>query len=153
VLTPAEEELLRETRRGVLATIAADGRSRLVPIAFAFAISFTGHSKKLVLYSALDEKPKSVDDPRRLARVRDVLERPRVTVLVDRWSEDWQRLAWLRMEGTADLLEPEGEPAGEHATAVGLLRARYPQYATHRLEARPILRIAVTRAVSWGLAS
>ena len=151
MLTPTEEELLRETRRGVLATIAPDGRPRLVPIAFSFAISLTGDSKNLVLYSALDEKPKSVADPRDLARVRDVLERPEVTVLVDRWDEDWSRLAWLRLQGTADLLEPGDQQAAEHATAVGLLRARYPQYASHRLEDRPIMRIRVTRAVSWGL--
>jgi PPOX class probable F420-dependent enzyme len=145
-LSDAEYALLSESRRAVLATLAADGRPRLVPIACAFV---TGRSQELLLYSALDEKPKSVDDPRSLARVRDILARPRVSVLVDRWSEDWTELRWLRLEGTARLLEPDGGDAEEHARAVGLLRARYPQYATHRLEERPMLRIAVERAVSW----
>lgn len=130
----------------MLATIAPDGGPRLVPIAFAVA---GGGDDPLVLYSALDEKPKSVSDPRALARVRDILARPRVSVLVDEWSEDWSRLAWLRLDGQASLLEPDNDRAAEHGMAVRLLRERYPQYATHRLEMRPVMRIEVDRAVGW----
>jgi hypothetical protein len=32
---------------------------------------------------------------------------------------------------------------------VGLLRAKYPQYANHALEALPIICIRVERAVGW----
>jgi len=146
-----------------------------VPIAFAFRDESSG----LVLYSALDEKRKAVADPRMLARVHDIGTRPRVAVLVDRWDEDWSRLAWVRIDGTATVLEPpqggavasasmrrppadaqqrpagrpaEMEPspsAAEHSLAVSLLRERYPQYATHRLESRPVIRIAVTRVSGW----
>jgi PPOX class probable F420-dependent enzyme len=150
-LTDTELRFLDEARHGVLATIAADGRPRLVP--FVFASHFTGRSKSVVLYSALDEKPKSVADPRDLARVRDIRERPRVTVLVERWSEDWSALAWLRLDGEASILEPQSERADEHAKAVELLRERYTQYAGHTLEDRPVIRIEVTRAVNWGVES
>jgi PPOX class probable F420-dependent enzyme len=127
-------------------TLAADGRPRPVPIAYAFRDEADG----LTLYSALDEKPKSVADPRALARVRDIGTRPRVAVLVDRWDEDWSRLAWLRLEGTATVLErPTDRSAGEHSLAVDLLRARYEQYARHRLEERPVIRIAVGRISGW----
>ena len=150
-LTATELELLASSRRAVLGTINGRGTARLLPIAYAFANDFSGRSKALVIYSALDEKPKSVADPRSLARVRDILARPRVSLLVDRWSEEWDELAWLRVEGTASLLEPGGSDAEEHLGAVVLLRERYPQYATHRLENRPIIRVAVDRATSWGL--
>jgi PPOX class probable F420-dependent enzyme len=123
-------------------TLAADGRPRPVPIAFAFS----EEGARLVIYSAIDEKPKSVADPHALARVRDIGTRPRVAVLVDRWDEDWTRLAWVRLEGTATVLEPS--PL-EHSLAVGLLRERYPQYATHRLEPRPVIRIEVERVSGW----
>ena len=126
-------------------TTAADGRPRPLPIAFAFRDS----ADALVLYSALDEKRKVVADPHALARVRDIGTRPRVAILVDRWDEDWTRLAWIRLEGMATLLEPTDEPASEHSLAVGLLRARYPQYATHDLEARPVIRIAVQHVKGW----
>ena len=57
----------------------------------------------------------------------------RVTLLVDRWSEDWSELEWLRLEGRARLLDPDDAPA-QHAAAVALLRARYPQYTGRPLE-------------------
>lgn len=120
-----------------------------MPIAYAFDDAPQG----LVVYSALDEKRKAAADPHALARVRDIGTRPRVAVLVDHWDEDWAHLAWLRLEGTATVLEPpQGgavASAAEHAHAVGLLRARYPQYATHALEARPMIKISVRRVSGW----
>ena len=79
---------------------------------FAFAVDATTEADLPVLYSALDEKPKSVADPRELGRVRDILARPSVSVLVDRWSEDWSELAWLRLDGNALLIEPTGPGRG-----------------------------------------
>jgi PPOX class probable F420-dependent enzyme len=116
-----------------------------VPIAYAFEDAPRG----LVVYSALDEKRKALADPHALARVRDIGARPRVAVLVDHWDEDWARLAWVRLDGTATVLEPTDTSAAEHAYAVSLLRARYPQYATHNLEGRPVIRIDVERVSGW----
>lgn len=144
-LSPAQRELLGAARRGVLATLAQDGRPRLVPIAYAIAESDAG----LTLYSVLDDKPKSVADPRDLARVRDIVDRPRASVLVDHWSEDWSELAWLRLQGHASVVEPTDPPSAEQMMAVGLLRERYPQYAKRRLEEWPLLRIVVERVVGW----
>ena len=59
-----------------------------------------------VLYTALDEKPKSTADPRALGRVRDIQRRPDVAMLIDHWSEDWSELDWFRYDGTASLLDP-----------------------------------------------
>lgn len=115
---------------------------------FAIAAAATDDGPT-VLYSALDEKPKTVSDPHRLARVRDIAERPNVSVLVDRWDEDWSRLDWLRLDGRATVLEPNGTDADEHGAAVRLLRDRYAQYATQRLEERPMLRIEIDRVVEW----
>ena len=60
-----------------------------------------------------------------LARVRDMLARPAVTLLVDRWDEDWSRLGWVRIDGRAAIVEP----GPGHAAAIDALRAKYPQYA------------------------
>ena len=118
------------------------GRARLVPICFAI----DGRPDSLVLYSPLDEKPESVLDPRTLGRVRDIAANPQVSLLVDRWSEDWSQLAWLRLEGQADVLEPG---AAEHPHATELLRERYAQYADQVLGDRPLIRITIDRATSW----
>ena len=147
----------------MLVTSGSNGTLRPVPVCFALA-----PPPRDVLWTPLDEKPKQSEDPRRLARVRDILARPGVVLLVDRWDEDWSRLGWLRLEGSARLLEPdEGRRASavdrdpgaaratdlaEHAEAVAALRSRYPQYAAHALERLPVIRVSVSRAVGWGTA-
>lgn len=153
VLRPSELDFLTAARRAVLGTVNPAGRARLVPLAFAVA-PWTDESGRTLIYSALDEKPKSVADPRQLGRVRDILARPEVSLLVDRWNEDWLELAWLRLDGLATLVEPTSDwiDSGRQRDAIRLLRDRYAQYESQALETRPMLRIVVTRAVSWGLA-
>ncbi len=143
-LTAAEIEFLATARTAVLATIDSAHRPRLVPICFVA----TAVESAVRLYTPIDEKRKSTADPLALARVRDIAADPAVWLLVDRWSEDWSQLGWLRLEGRADLLNPDG--GEEHVIAVSALREKYPQYAEHRLEDRPIIRIALERSRSWG---
>ena len=137
-LTPAERDLLSSARRGTLATIAPDGAGRLVPVCFVVIDD--------VLWSPLDEKPKQVSDPRALARVRDIERDPRVTLLVDRWSEDWSKLAWLRIAGRAELADSE-------PSVVAALRAKYPQYDDHDLASRPMIAIAMEAVSGWSASS
>jgi len=47
-------------------------------------------------------------------------------------------------------LEPEPREREEHAAAIAALRGKYAQYAEHRLEDRPVLRLTVERVVAWG---
>lgn len=143
VLTPSQRDALARARRAVLATIGPDGRPRLVPVCF------TLDPGQPVLYSPLDDKPKLAADVHDLARVRDVRRDPRVTVLVDTWDEDWSRLGWLRCDGTASLVEPDRSSPGEHSAVVAALRAKYPQYATHDLARRPLIRIGIEHATGW----
>ncbi|MBA3877230.1 MAG: TIGR03668 family PPOX class F420-dependent oxidoreductase [Anaerolinea sp.] len=149
ILTGPEHAFVAEARRAVLATIRPDGEPRLVPICFVLADAADDLGRP-ILYSPLDEKPKASADPHRLGRVQDLLVLPTVTVLVDRWSEDWTHLGWIRLSGRGVLLEPEPRERAEHAGAVAALRAKYPQYASHDLEGRPVIRIAVDRVQRWG---
>jgi PPOX class probable F420-dependent enzyme len=144
-LTDEQRAFLTAARTATLATLADDGFPRLVPICFVVGDA----PGEQIVYTPLDEKPKRVVDVHELARVRDVLARPGVGLLVHRWSEDWAELGWLRIRGDALLLEPLAA-SGEHASAVAALRAKYPQYLTHRLEDGPILRISIIAARSWG---
>ena len=138
-LSDEQRNFLLGCRRAVLATTRADGRPRIVPVCFAL--------DREDLVTAIDEKPKASTDPGRLGRVRDILERPSVSLLVDRWDEDWSRLAWLRIDGVARLLEPSD--AG-HADAVSALRHRYVPYRSMALERLPIISIEPRRVVAWG---
>src|SRR5215213_3572134 len=150
-LSAGQRAFLHATRRAVLVTIAQGGRPRPIPVCFVLS------PDSAVLYTPIDEKPKQGVDARSLARVRDIEANGLVSLLADRWDEDWTHLAWLRVEGRARLLEP-GEPTElddrlgqwEHETAVAALRAKYEQYAAHRLEDRPLIRVEIDRTVDWG---
>ena len=137
-LTDEHSGFVSRARTATLGTIAEDGRPRLVPICFVL--------DEDVLFTPIDQKPKEATDLRQLARVRDIERRADVTVLVDQWDEDWNHLAWLRIDGRASL----AEDAEERALASAALRAKYPQYAGHDLEHRPLIRIAIERTRSWG---
>lgn len=147
VLTDGQRAFAETLRRAILATTAGDGRPRLVPICFTLAGEGT-EAEPAVLYSPLDEKPKRGTDVRALARVRDITERPDVTLLFERWSEDWSQLAWLRVRGQAALVEPADDPVA-HADAVEALRRKYPQYRKQRIDALPMIRLTLTHAAGW----
>jgi PPOX class probable F420-dependent enzyme len=134
VFDPWHLELLAAARVARLGTISGDGRPHLVPVCFAFwddAIAI-----------AIDEKPKRTV---RLARIRNIERDARVTLLIDHYEEDWHRLAWLRIDGRADVLR-RGDAWPE---ALASLRLRYPQYASMSLEARPLIRITPERITAW----
>ncbi len=134
MLDPWLVHLIESTRIAHLGTIAGDGRPNLVPVCFAYTDGG--------FVTAIDEKPKRGSV---LARVRNVERDPRVTLLIDRYDEDWRDLAWLRVEGIAEVLQRGDSFPG----ALGALRARYPQYETMALEALPLIRITPERTVSW----
>ena len=127
-------------RRASMATIAPAGPPRLVPVCFELVADH--------LWIAIDDKPKRSADPMALARVRDVVERPAVSMLVDRWDEDWTRLGWVRIEGQAGIVAARSPG---HEAAIAALRAKYPQYRSHRVEERPAIRVAIERVVTWGV--
>jgi PPOX class probable F420-dependent enzyme len=132
-----DPSLLREkvagSRVAHLATTDPDGRPHLVPIVFAL----DGDT----LYTAVDAKPKR---SRTLRRIENARERPRVTVLVDRYAEDWSRLWWIRLRGRARVLD--GGDEAERALA--LLVAKYEQYAEAPPTA-PVLAIDVDEWRGW----
>ena len=142
-MTPDEQAFLERARVAALATVDDESRPHAVPICFALLERGEPADERAIV-SAIDEKPKTT---RELRRVRNVRTNPRVTLLADRYREDWTRLAWVQVRGRARVLAPE---ASMHDAAVDALEAKYDQYADHDLDERPIIAIAVDRTVSWG---
>lgn len=134
---PARFASLLRAPRGFLATIGPDGNPHLVPVCFTWAGD--------VIWSAVDGKPKS---GRVLQRIKDIEANPNISFTVDRWDEDWSRLAWLQARGRATVLRA-GEETNKAETA---LRDKYPQYETTPLEG-PVIRIDIERWLGWSAGS
>lgn len=130
-------QFLEAGRVAHLATASLDGNPHVVPICYACAGD--------ALYTAIDEKPKK-GPPAQLKRLRNIAGNPPVAVIVDRYSENWDELGYVLIHGTAALVANNQE----HARALELLRARYPQYTGMRLESRPMIRITPTEVSAWG---
>src|SRR3981081_2781559 len=93
------------------------------------------------IYSAVDHKPKRTQ---RLERFANISRDPRVSVLVDHYEEDWDRLWWIRVDGRA--LEVEDQAEADRA--VTLLVAKYDQYHA-RPPSGPVMRIDIHTWRSW----
>ena len=138
VLTPEAERFVKCARVAHLASILRlAGQPHVVPVCFALV--------KGRIYVGLDAKPKSVD-PLRLRRVRNITQNPRVSFLVDRYSEDWTKLGYVMITGEAELCSRDEEGLA----AVAALRAKYPQYQEMLRDDAPVLRITPKRASTWG---
>jgi len=131
------ERFVRRHRVARLATVDETGRPHVVPICYAYS---GGH-----LYTPVDLKPKTAA-PEGLRRVRNILANPRVQVLIDDYDEDWSRLAFVQLRGTAALLH-EGP---EFRRALRLLTRKYPQYQALPLAGRPIIEMTIEGVVAWG---
>ena len=139
--SPQQIAFLNMERAGHLATADRLGQPHVVPVCYAC----DGNT----LYIALDEKPKRVS-AQRLKRVANILENSQVALVVDRYDDDWSRLAYVLVEGRAEILQP-GDV--EHERAISLVRARYSQYRSMALESRPAIAIRPSKIVAWGALS
>jgi PPOX class probable F420-dependent enzyme len=133
-----ERQYVERARVGRLATADAEGRPHAVPVCFALV------AESIVV--PIDEKPQRAP-PERLRRVQNVRDNDRVCLVVDHYTEDWDRLGWVQVRGTATIESPED---GGHAHAVSALRGKYDQYEAHALDDRPLIRIEVGSVQSWG---
>src|SRR5688500_170304 len=91
-LNPSQIAFLCDQRVARLATVDDANTPHVVPICFAYGDG--------AVYTVIDEKPKTVGGPE-LRRVRNIQAHPDVCLLVDRYEEDWTRLAWLQVRGRA----------------------------------------------------
>jgi PPOX class probable F420-dependent enzyme len=122
-------ELLETEPVGHLGLLDERGRPRVQPVTFA------EHGG--ALWTAIDHKPKQTREPARIRRLRA---NPAATLTVDRYHEDWTRLAWISVVGDATVLDVRDD-------VIEALAARYPAYREHRPQG-PLIRIEPVH-VSW----
>lgn len=126
-------EMLVGARVARLGLLDDEDRPRVLPVTFALVGD--------VAWSAIDHKPKR--SGREPARLRYLRRRPAVALTVDRYDDDWSRLAWVQLLGTAQVYEATME--GE---AMAALSRKYDQYRL-RPPQGPLIAIEPTRALTW----
>ena len=131
-LTLAKQRV-HDARVARLGTITPDGRPHLVPVCFALLDG--------VAYTAVDAKPKSTLDLRRLENIRET---PATCLLVDHYDEDWTQLWWVRLDGAARVVGS----APEADRAKNALTTKYPQYENVAIPGS-VIAFEITAWVAW----
>jgi PPOX class probable F420-dependent enzyme len=125
-------ELIRHARVARLGYLDPDDRPRVLPVTYAV------HDG--AIWSAIDRKPKRTPEP---ARVRHLRRRPEAALTVDRYDDDWTKLAWVQLLGRIELHDAADAPE-----ALAALTREYPPYLTERPPG-PLLRLAPDRVLFW----
>ncbi len=126
------EALLESERVARLAFLDDNDLPRVLPVTYAVAEG--------AVWSAIDDKPKRSEEP---ARLRYLRRRPEVALCVDRYDDDWSRLAWVQLRGRVAIVPLERGAAGLEALA-----ARYAPYRERRPPG-PLLRLDVEASACW----
>ena len=112
--------LLEKTKIARLATVRDDGSPHIVPIVFAEWLN--------ALWMPIDGKPKLT---RSLARLHHIKRSPRVSLLLDEYHEDWEKLWWLRIDAHAMIYDN----LSTHAECEKIKYALFEKYPQYREEA------------------
>jgi PPOX class probable F420-dependent enzyme len=130
---PEMRRRVEAARVARLATVGTDGRPHIVPISFAL----DGDT----LYFAVDAKPKRTPN---LKRLRNIAANPAVSILIDHYEDDWERLWWVRLDGTARIVSEDAEIQ----RALDLLAQRYAQYRATK-PGGPVVAVSIDGMTSW----
>jgi PPOX class probable F420-dependent enzyme len=126
-------ELLESAPVARLGLLDEEDHPRVLPITFALAAGCA--------WSAIDRKPKR--SGREPARLRFLRRRPAAALTVDRYDDDWARLAWVQILGRISLLGP-----GEAPEAMAALSRKYEPYRDQPPPG-PLLRLEPDRILTW----
>ena len=143
---PVSPKIAEPVRRFILAHVVArlatadtHGQPHVIPFCYAFNGEY--------FYFVVDEKPKK-QTGKPLKRIRNILENPQVSLVIDDYADDWSQLAYVLVMGGAQLVQDETE----YAAALALLRERYPQYRSMRLlfPDNSMVRVTPRKIIAWG---
>jgi PPOX class probable F420-dependent enzyme len=126
------DELLRTAQVGRLGLLDLEGAPRVLPVTFALA---DGR-----IWSAIDRKPKRTGQP---ARLRFLRRDPRAALTVDRYSDDWDQLAWVQVLGRIEIVEVK-----EGAAGIEALTEKYEPYRDEPPPG-PLLALQPERFLWW----
>ena len=132
----SESSFLNASDRGFLSTSGSSGRPTIVPVCFVC------HND--TIYVPIDDKPKK-GGRGKLARLANLEANPAAAFIVDNYSDNWTKLSYLLVHGKGRVVEDRNE-AG---MAKDLLRRKYSQYPSLKLEIHSVIAIDVEETKLW----
>jgi PPOX class probable F420-dependent enzyme len=139
IITPDIEDFIQRARVARLATVGSGSKPHLVPTVFVFDGSH--------FFIPVDEKRKKAK-PENLRRIKNIQGNPNVALLIDEYSEDWTRLAFVMIQGTASVLKSRKEADIQLRQAQEELATKYIQYQKIGMGGMCIM-IKPEKVVSW----
>ncbi len=118
------------------ATADGNGQPHVVPVCYCLL--------QQDFYFSIDDKPKRTKTG--LRRIRNIEQNARVSVVIDHYEDDWQRLGWVMLNGRAEILL-DGD---EHDSAQSALMERYPQLRQMDIAGLPVIVTRVENVRHWG---
>ena len=115
----AAGEIIERARVARLATVDSASKPHLVPVVFVF------HGNRFFI--PVDEKRKTVK-PEKLKRIKNIENNPNVALLIDNYTEDWTRLAFVMIRGKASIIITKTHGNIQVREAYKKLMTKYHQY-------------------------
>jgi len=109
--------LIKGVKVARLATVDQKSHPYVVPVVFVF------HENSFFI--PLDEKVKTVN-ARKLKRVKNIEKNPNVTLLIDKYQNNWKKLSFLMIHGKATVIDGKNSKLMDKIHK--LLISKYPQY-------------------------
>ncbi len=138
-LTKLQKDIISSQRIGRLATVDETGKPLVLPVCFALLDN--------IIYTPIDKKPKRVAADN-LKRLKNISVNPNVSIVFDKYYEDWSRLNYIIIEGRAIVIH-EGE---EYKHSLQSLVQKYDQYRKMGLLelGLPVIKIKPKKIICWG---
>ena len=135
-MTTKEKDFIYNHDVAHLSTVDSEGDPHVVPIVYGF-------DGKL-FYTPVDSKPKKIKVTE-IKRVKNIKFNSSVSVVIDDYSENWEKLAWVQIRGVAKLIT-KGD---EFEKGVEIILKKYPQYSKMNLNISMLIVISPDRVLSW----
>jgi PPOX class probable F420-dependent enzyme len=139
-ITHVLEEFIERARVARLATVDYASKPYLVPVVFVF----DGNH----FFIPIDQKRKTVK-PQRLKRIKNIQHNPNVALLIDKYNEDWTKLAFVMIQGKASIITSKTQGNIQLQEAYKKLTTKYRQYQKIGL-GEMFIMIKPEKVASWG---
>ena len=131
-----EKDFIQSHRIAYLATCDEKNNPHVIPIVYVFDGKF--------LFSPIDKKAKKLS-PGQLRRIKNIKENSSVSIVIDDYSENWEKLAWVQIRGNAEILDS----GSKYQKAVRMLSEKYSQYKEMPLDDCLMIVVKVEKCLSW----